>query len=211
MSARRSTNQIGDRGVLEKLAERVGRPVNAAAFVSPRGDSASGWCCELASWAPDVSFTGEAVLVATSDLLRRHGPKAGLPRHLVLAVTEHDVHLFRTRMFDNAIGNHIATMPYGMVSAVRVSGRTDSAKLTLELVDGAKIRLEGEPGHGRKTRKVFDYIRDCAAAVPVGTVAPPAVRPEANVAGVLETVAGLVAKGAGTVGEQVRANRSRPH
>jgi hypothetical protein len=46
--------------------------------------------------------------------------------------------------------------------------------------------------------------------VPVGTVAPPAVRPEANVAGVLETVAGLVAKGASAVGEQLKANRSRP-
>jgi hypothetical protein len=209
VSDRRSTQQIGDREVRERFAERVGRPVNAAAFVTPIAGSASRWCGELAAWAPTVSTTGAAVLAAASGVLEhRNARAAGLPRHLALVVTDHDVHLFRTRMFDHVIGDHVATVPYGMVSAVRVSGRATIVKLTIELADGAEIRLEGERGQGRKTRKVFDYLRDCAAAVPMGTVPPPAVRPEANVAGVLETVAGLVATGAGAVGEQVRAHRS---
>lgn len=209
MSDRRSTHQIGDRGVRDKLAERVGRPVNAVGFVSPIGNSASDWGGVVAWFAPADFLTSAVLGVATTGVLgRRNARAAGLPRHLALAVTEHDVHLFRTRMFDHVIGTHVATVPYGMVSAVRVSGRATIVKLTIELVDGAEIRLEGERGQGRKTRKVFDHLRDCAAAVPVGTVPPPAVRLEANVAGVLETVAGLVAKGAGAVGEQVRANRS---
>lgn len=204
VSDRRSTHQIGDKDVREKLAERVGRPVNAVGFVSPMG-SVSKWGGVVAWSAPADSLTSAMLAAATIGVLERRSARAaGLPRHLALAVTEHDVHLFRTRMSDHVIGKHVATVPYGMVSAVRVSGR---AKLTIELVDGAEIRLEGERGQGRKTRKVFDYLRDCAAAVPVGTVPPPAVRPEANVAGVFETVAGLVAKGAGAVGEQVRAHR----
>ena len=156
-----------------------------------------------------VSMTGAAVLVAATGVLRRRDARAaGLPRHLALAVSEHDVHLFRTRMSDHLIGNHVVTVPYGMVSAVRVSGRATIAKLTIELVDGAEIRLEGEREQGQKTRKVFDCLRDYSAAVPVGTVPPPAVRPEADVAGVLETVARSVARGAGAIGEQVTANRS---
>jgi hypothetical protein len=209
VSDRRSTRQIGDRGVRDKLAERVGRPVNAVGYVSPAGNSAFDWLGGTA-WFMPGDFLANAVLeVATIGVLgRRNARAAGLPRHLALAVTEHDVHLFRTRMFDRVIGNHVATVPYGMVSLVRVRGRATIVKLTIELVDGAEIRLEGERGQGRDTREVFDYLRDCAAAVPVGTVPPPAARPEANVARVLETVAGLVAKGAGAVGEQVRANRS---
>jgi hypothetical protein len=208
VSDRRSTQQIGDREVREKLAERVGRPVNAVGFASPKGNSASDWG-GVVFWCAPAGFVTSAVLgLATTGVLqRRNARAAGLPRHLALAVTEHDVHLFRTRMFDRVIGNHVATVPYGMVSAVRVGGRATIVKLTIELVDGAQIRLEGERGQGRKIRKVFDHLRDCAAAVPVGTVPPPAVRPEADVAGVLETVAGLVAKGAVAVGEQVRANR----
>ena len=202
--------EIGDGEFREKLSERVGRPVNAVGFVSPMRDGASFWCGELASLAPMVSTTGAAVLAATTGVLgRRNARKAGLPRHLMLAVTEQDVHLFRTRMFDQVIGNHVATVPYGIVSAVPVSGRATIVKLTIEFADGIEIRLQGERGQGRKTRKVFDYLRECVPAVPVGTVPPPAVRPEANVARVLETVAGLVAKGAVAAGEQVKANRSR--
>ena len=210
MSDRGRTQEIGDTELREKLAERVGRPVNAAGFVSPMSDSSSFWCGELASLAPMVSMTGAAVLAASTGVLEhRNARKAGLPRHLVLAVTEQDVHLFRRRMFGQVIGNHVATVPYGMVTAVRVSGRANTVKLTIELVDGTAIKLQGERGRGRKIRKVFDYLRDRAVAVPVGTVPPPAVRPEANVARRLDTVAGLVAKGATAV-EQVRANRSRP-
>src|SRR4051812_40535440 len=136
----------------------------------------------VVAWAGSGSLTGEMLAVAAIGVLERRSARAtGLPRHLALAVTERDVHLFRTRTSDHVIGKHVATVPSGMVSAVRVSGR---AKLTIELVDGAEIMLEGEGGQNRKTRKVFGYLRDCAAAVPVGTVPPPAVRPEANVAGV---------------------------
>ena len=197
---------MGDQGVREKLAERVGRPVNAVAFVSPAGNSAFDWIGGTA-WLIGGDFLANAVVgVGTVGVLRRRNARAaGLPRNHALAVTEHDIHLFRTRIFDHVIGNHVATVPYGMVSAVRVSGRA-TMKLTIELVDGAEIRLPGE--WGQETRKVFDYLRGCAAAVPVGTVPPPAVRPEANVARVLDTVAALIAKGAGAVGEQVRANRS---
>ena len=208
VSDRRRTQQIGNRELREKLAERVGRPVDAVGFVSPVGNSASAWGGVVFWYAPDF-VTGAALEIATTGVLqRRNARAAGLPRNLALVVTEHDAHLFRTRMFDRVIGNHVATVPYGMVSAVRVSGRATIVKLTIEFVDGARIRLEGERGQGRKIRKVFDHLRDRAAAVPVGTVPPPAVRPESDVAGVLETVAGLVAKGAGVVSEQVRANRS---
>lgn len=57
---------------------------------------------------------------------------------------------------------------------------------------------------------MFEGLGACAAAVPVGTVAPPAQRPEASVARVMESAAGFVAKGAVAVGEQVKARRNAP-
>lgn len=208
VSDRRSTHQIGDRGFATN-SRSVSVVRSMPLGLSVRSATAPPIGAGSSPGLHRRTLTSAVVGVATTGVLgRRNARAAGLPRHLALAVTEHDVHLFRTRMFDHVIGTHVATVPYGMVSAVRVSGRATIVKLTIELVDGAEIRLEGERGQGRKSRKVFDYLRDCAAAVPVGTVPPPAVRPEANLAGVLETVAGLVAKGAGAVGEQVRANRS---
>jgi hypothetical protein len=81
-------------------------------------------------------------------------------------------------MFDHVIRDHVATVPYGMVSAVKVS-----------------------------KHKAFDLLRDCAAALPVGPVPQPAARPEANVPGVPDRVAGSGAKVAGAVAEQVKAHR----
>jgi hypothetical protein len=211
VSDRRSTHDIDDEGIREKLTKRVGRPVNAVALVRPMSNSAARWGRFVASLAPgpaDGLSSAVLAVALTGALERRSARAAGLPRQLALAVTEHDAHLFRTRMFDHVIRDHVATVPYGMVSAVRVSKRAGLAKLTIELVDGAEIRLEGHQGQGRSIRKVFDLLRHCAAAVPVGTVPPPAARPEANVAGVPDRVAGLVAKGAGAVAEQVKAHCS---
>ena len=58
VSDRRSTQQIGDREVRERFAERVDRPVNGAAFVTPIAVGASGWCGELASPAQWLSLIG---------------------------------------------------------------------------------------------------------------------------------------------------------
>ena len=58
-------------------------------------------------------------------------------------------------------------VPASRGSPTWVSVRATVLKLTIEFADGAEIRLEGERGQGRKARKVFDYLRDCAAAVPV--------------------------------------------
>ena len=108
------------------------------------------------------------------------------------------------------IGDHVMTVPYGMVTRVTV-GKKESVRLvaslvkvTIELTDGSKIKLAGDAGH----RRVFEQLQAGAAAVPVGTVAPaPAQRPEPTVARVLALAAGHVAKGAVSVGGQVRSAR----
>lgn len=98
-----------------------------------------------------------------------------------------------------------------MVTRVTV-GKKESArimpsrvKVTIELTDGSKMKLNGDAGH----RRVFEQLQARAAAVPVGTVAPaPTQRPEPTVARVLALAAGHVAKGAVSVGGHARAARS---
>ena len=201
-----------DRKLRERLAGRVGRQVQGVAAVRPA--TRDGWI----SWAGmgvDDSLapilTAAVAFTATlSAQERRRARATGLATRMALVVTEHEAHLFRTRAMGRIIGDHVMTVPYGMVSRVTV-GKKESArivasvvKVTIELTDGSKIKLDGDADH----RRVFDQLQAGAAAVPVGTIAPaPAQQPEPTVARVLALAAGHVAKGAVSVGEQVRASR----
>jgi hypothetical protein len=201
--------EIGDVKLREKLTVRVGRPGHAVAFVSPSGVSTSQWGGGLVgAMAPGGLATDLLVAVGAGEILGRSRAKASdMPPRMVLAVTEHDVHLYATRMFI-ALGDHVATVPYGAVSDVRVSGRATVVLATLVLGDGTDVRLEGDRGFGNKAREVFEYLRARAAAVPLGTAPPPAAKPESSVASALEGVTGLFTRAAAAVSEQVQAARA---
>lgn len=201
-----------DRKLRERLAGRVGRQVQGVAAVRPA--TRDGWI----SWAgmgvndslAPILTAAVAFTATLSAQERRRARATGLATRMALVVTEHEAHLFRTRAMGRIIGDHVMTVPYGMVTRVTV-GKKESArivasfvKVTIELTDGSKIKLDGDADH----RRVFDQLQAGAAAVPVGTIAPaPAQQPEPTVARVLALAAGHVAKGAVSVGEQVRASR----
>lgn len=130
-----------------------------------------------------------------------------MPTRMVLAVTEHDVHLYAMRMFI-ALGDHVATIPYGAISDVRIAGRATVVTATLVLGDATDLRLEGDRGFGNKPREVFEYLQANAARVSLGTAPPPAARPESSVASALDGVSGLLARGAAAFSEQVQAARA---
>ena len=202
-----------DRKLRERLAGRVGRQVDCVASVRPA--TRDGWVSWVGLGVGDSLEPILTAVVAFSATLsvqeRRRAHATGLATRMALAVTEHEAHLFRTRAMGRIIGDHVMAVPYGMVTRVTV-GRKESArivasvvKVTIELTDGSKIKLVGDP----EQRRVFEQLQAGAAAVPVGTVAPPpAQRPEPTVARALALVAGHVAKGAVSVGGQVRAARS---
>ena len=218
-----------DRKLRERLAGRVGREVQGVAAVRPgRRDGWISWAGMGVDDSLAPILTAAAAFTATlSAQERRRARATGLATRMALAVTEHEAHLFRTRAMGRIIGDHVMTVPYGMVSKVTVGkkesatfvgslvefaiGKKESAriaasfvKVTIELTDGSTIELDGDGDH----RRVFDQLQAGAAAVPVGTIAPaPAQQPEATVARVLTLAAGHVAKRAVSVGEQVRAAR----
>ena len=202
-----------DRKLRERLAGRVGRQVEGVASVRPA--TRDGWISWVGMGVDDSLepiLTAAVAFTATlSAQERRRARATGLATRMALAVTEHEAHLFRTRAMGRIVGDHVMTVPYGMVTRVTV-GKKESArivaslvKVTIELTDGSEIKLDGDAEH----RRVFEQLQARAAAVPVGTVAPaPAQRPEPTVARVLALAAGHVAKRAVSVGEQVRAARS---
>jgi hypothetical protein len=202
-----------DRKLRERLAGRVGRQVEGVASVRPA--TRDGWISWVGMGMDDslelVLPAAMAFTAALSAQERRRARATGLATRMALAVTEHDAHLFRTRAMGRVIGDHVMAVPYGMVTRVTV-GKKESArivasliKVTIELTDGSKIKLAGDAGH----RRVFEQLQARAAAVPVGTIAPaPAQQPEPTVARALALAAGHVAKGAVSVGGQVRAARS---
>jgi hypothetical protein len=202
-----------DRKLRERLAGRVGRQVEGVASVRPA--TRDGWV----SWVEmgvDESLapilTAAVAFTATlSAQERRRARATGLATRMALAVTEHEAHLFRTRAMGRIIGDHVMAVPYGMVTRVTV-GKKESTrivaslmKVTIELTDGSKIKLDGDAEH----RRVFEQLQASAAAVPLGTVPPPPEQgPEPAVARVLASAAGHLAKGAVSVGGHVRASRS---
>jgi hypothetical protein len=209
------TEDAEDRKRREKVAGRVGRHVEGVAPVRPA--TRDGW----ASWAAAAGccggndyatiLTGTVAIAATlSGQERRRARAKGLATHMALAVTEHEAHLFRTRAMGRIVGDHVMTVPYGMVTKVTL-GRKASAwtgaelvKVTIEVADGSKFKLTGDAAH----RQVFEQLQARAAAVPVGTVPPaPEQRPEPSVARVLASAAGHVAKGTVRVSGHVRAAR----
>jgi hypothetical protein len=218
-----------DRKLRERLAGRVGRQVEGVASVRPA--TRDGWISWVGMGVDDSMapiLTAAVAFTATlSAQERRRARATGLATRMALAVTEHEAHLFRTRAMGRIIGDHVMTVPYGMVTKVTVGkkesarmvaslvedmvGKKESArigvslvKVTIDLTDGSKIKLDGDAKH----RRVFEQLQASAAAVPVGTVAPaPAQQPEPTVARVLALAAGHVAKGAVNVGGQVRAAR----
>jgi hypothetical protein len=201
-----------NRKLRERLAGRVGRQVEGVASVRPA--TRDGWISWVGMGVDDslgAILTAAAAFTATlSAQERRRGRATGLATRMALAVTEHEAHLFRTRAMGRIIGDHVVTVPYGMVTRVTV-GKKESArivaspvKVTIELTDGSKIKLNGDAEH----RRVFEWLQARAAAVPVGTVAPePEQRPEPAVAHVLALTARHVARRAVSVGGQVRAAR----
>ena len=194
MSKRPKVQQIGDQKAREKVAERVGRPVHAIGLVRPRRNGTAAKWLGGTSWFIGGDFLSNAAVevVAIGTFQRRNARAAGLPAKMLLAVTEHDFHLFKARPWSHSAGDHITTVPYGMVSEVQV-GR--GAKLTIILADGSEVRLESESG-GRESRQLFDCLCSRSAAVPLGTVPPPGEGAEADVAGVLRRVAIRLERGA---------------
>jgi hypothetical protein len=202
-----------DRKLRERLAGRVGRQVEGVASVRPA--TRDGWVSWVGMGVDDsLEPILTAVVAFTATLSAqelRRARATGLATRMALAVTEHEAHLFRTRAMGRIIGDHVMAVPYGMVTRVTV-GRKEPrrivasfVKVTIELTDGSKIKLDGDAEH----RRVFKQLQAGASAVPVGTVAPaPAQRPEPTVARALALAAGHVAKGAVSVGGRVRAARS---
>jgi hypothetical protein len=189
--------QFGDEEAREKVAERVGRPVDAIGLVHPRGNGTAGKWLGGTSWFIGGDLLSNAVVEVAliGTLERRNARAAGLPAKMLLAVTEHEFHLFKARPWGHAAGAHVTTVPYGMVSAMKV-GR--GGKLTITMADGSELKLEGESG-GRESRKLLDYLCSCSAVVPLGTVPPPEEGAEAEVAGVLRKVAAHLERGATTI------------
>jgi hypothetical protein len=203
-----------DRKLCERLAGRVGRQVEGVALVRPA--VRDGWL-DFAGFAMlDESLgavlTGVAVCAATvGGQERRRARAMGVETRMVLALTEHEAHLFRARARGRILGDHVMALPYGTVSTV-VVGKWESAglaspliKVTVRLTDGSSLKLRGEV----KQRRVFEQFKTRAAAVSAGAVPPPPAHPpDPAVARVLATAASHIAKGAISVGGQVRAARS---
>jgi hypothetical protein len=210
-----------NRKLCQRLACRVGRPVEGVASVRPA--TRRGWISWVglgvdSSLAP-ILVASVAVTATLSGQERRQARSRGLATRMALAVTEHEAHLFRTRAMGRIIGDHVMAVPYGLVTKVEVGKRESEGivaslvRVKIELTDGSKIKLDGAAGD----RWVLELLQARAAAIPVGTVAPPpAQQPEPSVARVLAlaaghvakgAVAGLVARNAGAAGEQVGAQR----
>jgi hypothetical protein len=210
-----------DRKLCGRLARRVGRPVEGVASVRPA--TRHGWISWVGlgvdtSLAP-ILTASVAVTATLSGQQRRRVRATGLAPRMALAVTEHEAHLFSTRAMGRIIGDHVMAVPYGLVTKVKVGKRESSAivaslvRVKIELTDGSQIKLDGAAAN----RRVLALLQARAAAVPVGTVAPPpAHQPEPSVARVLTlaaghvakgAVGGLVARGAGAADGQVRAKR----
>ena len=199
-----------DRKLREKLAGRVGRPVEGVASVRPAvRDGWASWADGMGYWGSDdyaTILTGAAALTATlSGQERRRARATGLATRMALAVTEHEAHLFRTRAMGRIVGDHVMAVPYGMVTKVTIGKKharivAELVKVTIELTDGSKIKLDGDAEH----RRVFEQLRARAAEVPVGTVPPaPEQRPELSVVRALARAAGHVGKGAVGVSRHV--------
>ncbi|WP_354697241.1 hypothetical protein DSM112329_02869 [Paraconexibacter sp. AEG42_29] len=194
----------------EKLSARVGRPVETVASVRP---AVGGGKVYLAGLAGELS---PAPIVATFAAMsamqrmqeRRRAQETGLATRMTLAVTEHDVHLFRVRAMGQMVGDHVLTVPYGMVAGVAV-GRTKGSRIvgemgwdgsrglvvnvTIALTDGSQIKLVSRASESQ----AFEQLRGRAYAVPAGTVPPPpARRPEPSVARLVASGAARVAQGA---------------
>jgi hypothetical protein len=209
------------RKLCERLAVRVGRPIEGVASVRPA--ARRGWI----SWATmgtdfslaPILLTSVTAAATLSGQERRLARSNGLATRMALAVTEHEAHVFRTRAMGRIIGEHVMTVPYGLVSKVKVGRRESDGivasfiRVKIELTDGSTIKLDGASGD----RRVLHLLRARAAAVPVGTVAPPtAQQPEPSVARVLALAAGDVARravarslsrDAGAAGERVGTQR----
>src|SRR4051794_10249405 len=72
MSKRPKVQQVGDQKAREKVAERVGRPVNAIGLVRPRGNGTAGKWLGGTSWFIGGDFlSNAAVEVATIGLFER--------------------------------------------------------------------------------------------------------------------------------------------
>jgi hypothetical protein len=193
------TGDAEDRKLREKLAGRVGRPVEGVASVRPAvRDGWVSWAGGMGYWGSNdyaTILTGAAALTATlSAQERRRARATGLATRMALAVTEHEAHLFRTRAMGRIVGDHVMAVPYGMVTKVTIRKKELARiKVTIELTDGSKIKLAGDAEH----RRVFEQLRARAALVPVGTVPPaPEQRPELSVVRALARAAGHVGKGA---------------
>ena len=195
------TEDAEDRKLREKLAGRVGRPVEGVASVRPAvRDGWVSWAGTGAFWGSDdygPILTAAAAFTATlSAQERRRARATGLATRMALAVTEHEAHLFRTRAMGRIVGDHVMAVPYGMVTKVTIRKKESHgslSKVTIELTDGSKIKLAGDAEH----RRVFEQLRARAAVVPVGTVPPaPEQRPELSVVRALARAAGHVGKGA---------------
>ena len=164
-----------DRKPRERLAGRVGRQVEGVASVRPA--IRDGWVSWL-GMGVDASLERivTAVVAFTATLSaqeRRRARVTGFATRMAFAVTEHEAHLFRTRAMGRIIGDHVTAVPYGMVAKVTI-GKTMSArttasfvKVTIELTDGSRIKLDGDAEH----RRVLEQLQARAAGVPVGTVA----------------------------------------
>ena len=171
------TEDAEDRKLREKLARRVGRPVEGVASVRPAmRDGWVSWAAGMGYWGSSdyaTILTGTVAIAATaSGQERRRARATGLATRMALAVTEHEAHLFRTRAMGRIVGDHVMAVPYGMVTKVTVgkkeSGRMVASlvKVTIELTDGSKIKLAGDAEH----RRVFEQLRARAAVVSVVTV-----------------------------------------
>jgi hypothetical protein len=193
------TEDAEDRKLREKLARRVGRPVEGVASVRPAlRDGWVSWAAGMGYWGSSdyaTILTGTGAIAATaSGQERRRARATGLATRMALVVTEHEAHLFRTRAMGRIVGDYVMAVPYGMVTKVTIR-RKDLArvKVTIELTDGSKIKLAGDAEHSR----VFEQLRARATVVPVGTVPPaPEHQPELSVVRALARAAGHVGKGA---------------
>jgi hypothetical protein len=123
MSKRPKAQQIGDQAAREKVAKRIGRPVNAIGLVRPRANgTAARWLGGTSVFIGGDFLANAAVEVAAiGTFQRRNARKAGLPARMLLAITEHDVHLFKARPLGNTAGEHLTTLPYGVIRAVKPS------------------------------------------------------------------------------------------
>jgi hypothetical protein len=108
-----------ERKLREGLARRVGRQVEGVASVRPA--TGEGWISWFAMGDLSSPVTSAVAVTATLSAHERRRAKAmGVATRMVLAVTEHEAHLFRTRAIGRIIGDHVMAVPYGMVTKVKV-------------------------------------------------------------------------------------------